>query len=58
MSPPTADLRRVGVIGCGLMGCGIAGICTRAGLDVVVYEPTADALAARPNLRVGAAAFS
>jgi 3-hydroxybutyryl-CoA dehydrogenase len=37
---------RVGVVGCGLMGSGIAEVVARAGLDVVVREPTADLLAA------------
>ncbi|MER6561583.1 3-hydroxyacyl-CoA dehydrogenase NAD-binding domain-containing protein, partial [Streptomyces sp. NPDC001027] len=31
------DIRRVGVVGCGLMGAGIAEICARAGLDVIVH---------------------
>ncbi|WP_045875149.1 3-hydroxybutyryl-CoA dehydrogenase [Pseudofrankia sp. DC12] len=31
-------LRRVGVVGCGLMGAGIAEVCARAGLDVLVWE--------------------
>ncbi len=30
------DIRRVGVVGCGLMGSGIAEVCARAGLDVTV----------------------
>ncbi|MGW1272363.1 3-hydroxyacyl-CoA dehydrogenase NAD-binding domain-containing protein, partial [Streptomyces sp. NPDC002491] len=37
------DIRRVGVVGCGLMGAGIAEICARAGLDVIVHERDADA---------------
>jgi 3-hydroxybutyryl-CoA dehydrogenase len=39
-------IRRVGVIGCGLMGSGIAEVCARAGQDVKVTEATADALTA------------
>jgi len=46
-------MRRVGVVGCGLMGAGIAEVCARAGLDVVVVEFTDDA--ARAGLaRIGA----
>ena len=41
-----SEIRRVGVIGCGLMGSGIAEVCARAGLDVKVTEASADALAA------------
>ena len=31
-------IKKVGVIGCGLMGSGIVEICARAGYDVVVSE--------------------
>ncbi|MFM9591754.1 3-hydroxybutyryl-CoA dehydrogenase [Streptomyces scabiei] len=43
---PGADVRRVGVIGCGLMGAGIAEVCARAALDVVVHEVSPEAAAA------------
>jgi 3-hydroxybutyryl-CoA dehydrogenase len=33
-------IERVGVIGAGQMGAGIAEVCARAGVDVIVYEPT------------------
>jgi len=32
------DIRRVGVLGCGLMGSGIAQVAATAGYDVVVLE--------------------
>lgn len=32
------EIRRVGVLGCGLMGSGIAQVCAAAGYDVVVRE--------------------
>jgi 3-hydroxybutyryl-CoA dehydrogenase len=38
-------MKRIGVVGCGLMGSGIAEIAARAGADVVVIERDADALA-------------
>ena len=31
-------MKRIGVIGCGLMGAGIAEVCARADLDVIVVE--------------------
>jgi 3-hydroxybutyryl-CoA dehydrogenase len=37
------EIRRVGVVGSGLMGSGIAEVCARAGLDVLVGEATEDA---------------
>lgn len=43
---PVAAIERVGVVGCGLMGSGIAEVAARAGLDVVVREPTEELLAA------------
>ena len=43
---PAGGIRRVGVVGCGLMGSGIAEICARAGLDTLVYEVNGEALAA------------
>jgi 3-hydroxybutyryl-CoA dehydrogenase len=39
-----ADIRQVGVVGCGLMGSGIAEVCARAGLGVSVFEVDAPAL--------------
>ncbi|MFI5953035.1 3-hydroxybutyryl-CoA dehydrogenase [Cryptosporangium sp. NPDC051539] len=36
---------RVGIVGCGLMGSGIAEVCALAGLDVVVVETDAAAVA-------------
>ena len=44
-------MKRIGVVGCGLMGAGIAEVCARAGLDVVVAESsTAAAVAGRTRL--------
>jgi 3-hydroxybutyryl-CoA dehydrogenase len=39
-------MERIGVVGCGLMGSGIAEVIARAGIDVIVLEQSADALAA------------
>ena len=52
------DVRRVGVIGYGLMGSGIAEVIARAGMDVTVLEPTEDLLhlgAARVHASTGRA---
>lgn len=46
-------VRRVGVVGCGLMGAGISEVCARAGMDVVVIERTHD-LARRGRERIEA----
>jgi 3-hydroxybutyryl-CoA dehydrogenase len=36
------DVRRVGVVGCGLMGSGIVEVCARAGLQVTFVEADAE----------------
>ena len=38
------DIKKVGIVGCGLMGSGIAEITARAGFDVVVTEVTEEFL--------------
>jgi 3-hydroxybutyryl-CoA dehydrogenase len=38
------EIRRIGVVGSGLMGSGIAEVCARAGLDVLVNEINAAAV--------------
>ena len=43
------DIRRVGVVGSGLMGSGIAEVCARAGLDVLVGEVSEQAAEAGKN---------
>ncbi|MEA2687320.1 MAG: 3-hydroxybutyryl-CoA dehydrogenase [Actinomycetota bacterium] len=50
--PGDGTITRVGVVGCGLMGSGIAEVCARAGLDVMVREVDADAVAAG-RIRIG-----
>lgn len=32
------DIKKVGVVGCGIMGCGIAQVCAQAGYDVIVMD--------------------
>lgn len=39
-----SEIRRIGVVGAGLMGSGIAEVCARAGLDVLVTEADKPAL--------------
>jgi 3-hydroxybutyryl-CoA dehydrogenase len=39
-SPVSDSIERVGVIGAGQMGAGIAEVSARAGVEVLVYEPT------------------
>ena len=41
-----ANVRRVGVVGAGLMGSGIVEVAARAGAEVVFVEPTTDLVAA------------
>jgi 3-hydroxybutyryl-CoA dehydrogenase len=38
------EIKKVGVVGCGLMGSGIAEVCARAGYQVVVREISAELL--------------
>ena len=38
------EIRKVGVVGCGLMGGGIAQVCTQFGFETVVREVSQDAL--------------
>ena len=33
-----AEIKRVGVLGCGLMGSGIAQVCAAAGYETIVRE--------------------
>ncbi|MCZ6691754.1 MAG: 3-hydroxybutyryl-CoA dehydrogenase [Planctomycetota bacterium] len=40
----TIEIKKVAVLGCGLMGSGIAEVCARAGFDTAVMEVTADLL--------------
>ncbi|MER7577734.1 3-hydroxybutyryl-CoA dehydrogenase [Streptomyces sp. NPDC126514] len=47
-----SDIKRVGVVGCGLMGAGIAEVCARADVPVTVVERDAEAARAG-RLRIG-----
>ena len=38
------DIKKVGVVGCGLMGSGIAQVCAEAGYDVIVREVSEELL--------------
>ena len=38
------DIKKVGVVGCGLMGSGIAEVCARAGYETIVREVSDDLL--------------
>lgn len=42
----SAEIKKVGIIGCGLMGSGIAEVCARSGYATIVREVNADFLAA------------
>jgi 3-hydroxybutyryl-CoA dehydrogenase len=53
------EIRKVGIVGGGLMGSGIAEVCARAGLTTVVREPSMDLLDRaheRVNKSIGGAA--
>ena len=39
-----SEIKKVGVVGCGLMGSGIAEVCARSGVEVLVREIDADAV--------------
>ncbi len=41
---PASDIKKVGVVGCGLMGSGIAEVCARSGAAVLVREIDAAAV--------------
>jgi len=38
------EIKRIGIVGCGLMGSGIAEVSGRSGYDVLVLEPTSELL--------------
>src|SRR2546425_5654174 len=39
------DVRKIGVVGCGIMGSGIVEVCAKAGFEVVVVELNEEAMA-------------
>ena len=45
------QVKKVGVVGCGIMGSGIVEVCARAGCDVTYVEPT-EALVAAGRARI------
>lgn len=45
----TDQITRVGIVGAGQLGAGIAEVCARAGVEVLVHEPTREHLAAARN---------
>ena len=47
------SIQRVGVVGAGQMGSGIAEVAAKAGVDVVVFEPTDELLSAGRNRITG-----
>jgi 3-hydroxybutyryl-CoA dehydrogenase len=47
------DVRRIGIVGCGLMGSGIAEVAARTGQDVIVLE-TSDEMVERGRRRIEA----
>src|SRR3954468_350661 len=47
-----AEIKKVGVVGCGLMGHGIAQVTAQAGYDVVVRE-VSDDIAAKGMAKIG-----
>ena len=38
------EIKKVGVVGCGLMGSGITQVCAQSGYDVVVSEMNSELL--------------
>lgn len=42
--PRMIEVKKVGVVGCGLMGSGVAQVCAQAGYPTLVREPTPELL--------------